>query len=451
VQPDPVPSTDRQPVVYLHIGAMKTGTTFLQGLLLANRDNLATAGYLFPGRRPHDQVRAVRDIMEMDLHDPAMRAGSEGRWAKLAEEMLGYDGRASIFSMEFLSFATTRKAARVIKSLPGADVHVILTVRDALGAIPAQWQTHCRNGGTASWPQFARSARRGARFHRLARGQGARTFQRTQGIPRMLAAWAPALSPGRLHVVTVPPPGSDPLLLWERFASVVGVDPAVCTESAGRTNPSLGQPSADLMRRINTQLGRQLPSDYQPTLKAKLATEILTTRSGLEAAARLDRRTWDFALAWNRRVRDAIASSGATLVGNVDDLPVRPEQSAIEYVDELSDPADEDILLSAATAREGLLQLLQRRTKQVTRVRALAGKAAGEKARKRARRNARRRRAGPPAPERWRREQDPVDAAVSELTSLVREAIKLRRRARKREQGSTRAPMTGDVAFGNDR
>ena len=38
------------PVVFLHIGAMKTGTTFLQNLMHENKANLAEAGYLLPGK-----------------------------------------------------------------------------------------------------------------------------------------------------------------------------------------------------------------------------------------------------------------------------------------------------------------------------------------------------------------------------------------------------------------
>ena len=38
-----------EPVVFLHIGAMKTGTTFLQQLMSANKEDLLKAGFLFPG------------------------------------------------------------------------------------------------------------------------------------------------------------------------------------------------------------------------------------------------------------------------------------------------------------------------------------------------------------------------------------------------------------------
>lgn len=405
----------RRPVIYLHIGAMKTGTTFLQGLMVANQDSLAAAGYLFPGSRWYEQARAVRDILRMNRHDLPMRALCDGMWDKIAAEMLGFHGRASILSMEFLSFANARQAARVTSSLDGAELHVILTVRDAVGAIPAQWQTHCRNGGTVSWPTFARSARRGARFGRLSRGQGARVFEKAQGVPRMLRAWGRAVPPERLHVVTVPASGSDPMLLWDRFARVVGVDPAVASVSNEKTNPSLGQPSAELMRRINAKLGRLPASEYQPTLKAQLATNVLTGRAGIETGPRLDGRTRAFALAWNHRTRRAIERSGSDIVGDLADLPVEPPENDPGAAEAPSDPEAEDLLAAAATARDGLLRLIRRRTKRLSEIgRAVDAPAPGADA------------AGDRTPaSRWDAAADPVGAAVTELTGLARVAIGL--------------------------
>ena len=397
--------TAGKPVIFLHIGAMKTGTTFLQQLMIANKDALAAAGYLFPGARWYEQDRAVRDILDMARRDPPMRALCIGMWEKLATEMLTHHGRASIFSMEFLSFAGARQAARVIESLERADVHVILTVRDAVGAIPAQWQTHCRNGGTVSWPRFARSTRWGPRLGRLAQSQGARVFQQTQGVPRMLGCWGRAVPPERLHVITVPPSGSDPMLLWQRFAGVVGLDPRVCSEGAGKSNPSLGQPSADLMRRINAKLGRLPASLYQPTLKAQLANNILTVRSGVESSAVLDHQTRDFALAWNQRVRARVQSSGAHVVGDLSDLPTKPQDGAA-CAESLVDPSDEEILAAAEAARAGLVRLVEKRSNRLQKLGARDDVALARGAD-------------------WLASSDPVDAAVTELTGLARAAIEL--------------------------
>ncbi|MGH3358211.1 MAG: hypothetical protein ACRDO7_05375, partial [Nocardioidaceae bacterium] len=143
------------PRIYLHIGAMKTGTKHLQNLMEVNADSLARAGYLFPVEHGwSDQVFATREILRM-TGDARVRRRAEGKWDRVATQMLDHDGPASIFSMEFLSFAHRPGVRRIARSLEAADVHVILTVRDAIGVIPAQWQTSARNGHTASWREFA--------------------------------------------------------------------------------------------------------------------------------------------------------------------------------------------------------------------------------------------------------------------------------------------------------
>lgn len=405
-----------QPVVFLHIGAMKTGTTFLQQLLSANREALAEAGYLFPGQRWGDQTRATRDILGLGA-DPRVKARTAGYWEKLSGQMLAHQGRASLFSMEFLSFATREKAARVVDSLDGATVHVVLTVRDAIGALPAQWQSNARNKGRTSWPAFVRAAMAAAeedhgwRRRRQEIDEGGRTFLRTQNIPLMLQAWTTAVPPERVHVVTVPPPDADRMLLWRRFAEVIGADPAVCSHPSPRSNSSLGHASADLMRRVNERLGKIPRSDYEPTLKHYLARQVLSRRAGQEARAGLDLPTLEFATSWNRRVRNAIERSGVELVGDLADLPVEvPEALRAKALPSLAEPDPEHVLAAAVDARLGLLELVEARN---TQLRKAGGSAVAVPDRSSG------------GPQAWAEAPVPLEAAVDEVTELTRTAIAL--------------------------
>ncbi len=417
-----------RPVIYLHVGAMKTGTTFVQHLMQVNRDNLLAAGFLVPGDR-NEQGYATRDILGTAHKTPEMLALCEGVWARLAGQMFAHKGTASIFSHEFLSFADSEQAQRVVGSLEGADVHVILTVRDTSGALPSQWQTSSRNGGTANWPRFARSVQKGVRGSGPPRGQGARTFLRAQDIPRMLEVWGATVPPERLHVVTVPRSRNDPLLLWKRFARVVGVDPEVCSIPAQRDNPSLGYPSAELMRRINVALGKLPPGQYEPTLKAELATRILALRAPLEYPPALDLRTRRFAISWNRRVRRAIRASGAHLVGPLGDLPRQLPADVVKTLPKrLTVPTDEELLAAAETARDGLLALIQRREHHLHRSEANGVPPSD----------------APTSAQRWHDEESPVKAAVAELVALVRTAIDLDQQLKK--TAAQPAPGLVDIA-----
>ncbi len=344
---------------------MKTGTTYLQQVMIQNKDALAAHGHLFPGEAWADQVRAAHDVVGHH-RERGVRQRAAGAWDAITAEMLGWDGAASVLSVEFLSFAGPRVAQRVAESLAGAEVHVVLTVRDTAEVLPGLWQTHCANGGTASWPGFARSARFGAGMGPLSQplGQGARLFRRALDVPRMLDVWAPVVPAEQLHVVTVPRPGAPRELLWERFAGVVGIDPAVATRPAAGHNPSLGYASADLMRRLNSELGRLPRHRYNPTLKHYLAEQVLAERRSLEARAELDAAAEEFATRWNRRVRAALEASTAQLVGDLEDLPVT---EPVTPAGSIVDPTREELLDAAEHAAEGLERLLRRRKRRLER------------------------------------------------------------------------------------
>ena len=86
--------------VFLHIGAPKTGTTYLQGVLDANRDVLARQGVLYAtGRSSRDRVWATEVLRGLDLsRHPRRRAA--GAWDRIVKQVKGWEGTA-VVSHEF--------------------------------------------------------------------------------------------------------------------------------------------------------------------------------------------------------------------------------------------------------------------------------------------------------------------------------------------------------------
>ncbi|HSE69794.1 MAG TPA: hypothetical protein VLA97_03475 [Nocardioidaceae bacterium] len=409
---------DARPVVVLHIGAMKTGTTFLQQLMVTNREHLADAGYLFPGETWADQVRAANDALGKSRRDPRIKAAAAGAWPVMAAQMLAHRGPASVISVEFLSFAGTRRARRIVEGLAGADVRIVLTVRDATALVPAQWQTDVHNGAAVSWPDYlrgvVRTGRGTGRLGRLSPDRAVRSFSRAQDVPRMLRVWADLVPPGRMHVVTVPPAGSPPRLLWERFAEAAGVPADLCPELPGRDNSSLGYASSDLLRRTNARLGRLRPSEYDPTFKHYLALDVLARRRDEEPRAALDRRARDFALGWNAHVRDAIARSGVRVTGDLADLPVAPGDSD-DPPEEVRPPEAAAVLDAATVAVDALERLVARRTRRLTEAGGRVDPVGT---------------APTTGVEQWRRAAEPLEAAATEVARLGLVAVDLQRRIR---------------------
>lgn len=428
---------NRRPVIFLHIGAMKTGTSYLQQLLMDNKSVLGDQGVLFPGAEGwSNQVLAVRDILDLRV-DSEVRVRANGAWERLCGEMFDWDGRASLVSMEFLSFAHAASARRVLQTLKGAEVHVILTVRDSSRVIPAQWQEGCQNRGTSSWATYTQSLLSGPDEQ----DPDWRTFRRALAVPRMLEAWGSDLPPDRMHVVLVPANRDDPTLLWRRYASVIGVDPQTCTPPSGERNASLGYASADLVRRVNVHLADEGHHGYTKTMKAYLSKQVLATRTG-EPKVTTNRALAEFALDWNRSMSDAIAASGAHIVGDPGDLDV-----ALTDVEQIEPPSQDALLAAATDAVTGLTKLNATRTQRLTAARR-ARKRDGERPDGEGGSDDGRGPGPAPAvdPGTWTSEGDPVGVAASDVARLAQHAIALRTALR-----ASDGKPTGDRTYAESR
>lgn len=346
---DALSGSPSRPRVFLHVGAMKTGTTYLQHLMDDNREQLAAHGILWPGETWDQQTFAAMDVMSSLAGRTPRNPAAAGMWDHIAGQMRDHTGPASVFSMEFLSYADVDQARGIVESFPDHDVHVVVTVRDARYSVPAQWQTSCRMAGVVPLRRVITALGRGPEADNP--GRAARLLQRTQWISRMLEVWAPLVGPERTHVVTVPPKGSDPTLLWTRFASVIGVDPEVCTPPTSYIHTSLGHESTELLRLVNVTLGSRGRARAVRPVKRELVRHLLQ-RDADESPIRFNRRGMRHAARWNRQVRAAIEASGAQVVGDLDDLWQGPVPDDVPK--DLDEPSAEDLMQVALSARDFL-------------------------------------------------------------------------------------------------
>jgi hypothetical protein len=166
-------------------------------------------------------------------------------------------------------------------------------------------------------------------------------------VPDILARWGASLPPERVHVVTVPPAGAPPGLLWERFATVFGVDPADYTSTTSRTNPSMGVPETALIRRINERVnnGVLANEDYRQFVRELLAHRTLSSRAGSpRLALPPDVRAW--AVELSETWIDELARRKYDVVGSLDDLRPGPADTDAPFVD--PDAPDEAAVADAA-------------------------------------------------------------------------------------------------------
>ncbi len=300
----------------LHIGAMKTGTTFLQTTLERNHELLAGAGIDFTGNRFAYQTRAVSAV----LKGPDEGGRRYKKWRKLVRAARQAEQDTSVVSMEFLSFADDRQIRNLLKPLNGMRVEVVMTVRDQFQVAPAQWQTHCRNNGTSDWGGYLRQIEP-SRTGRSRRNDAYRTFHRAQDVDETLRRWASYKRVKRVHVVTVPGRDAPQDELWNRFFDAVRVRPPVVDFGVAAPNTSLGYGSCDLLRRLNPHLDDVPGGMYRKGMR-QLAREVLAPRRDQESRPALDRRGAEYARSLNQQLRESITENGFVLHGDLDDLPV---------------------------------------------------------------------------------------------------------------------------------
>lgn len=235
--------------VFLHVGAPKSGTTFLQTVLWENREGLAERGILIPGKRRFD-LNLMAKAARTDPSDESAEGPAASVWRRVAKQTRRWPGTA-VISNEWLSLVSAQQAQQVIDALAPAETHVVFTARAFTAQVTAAWQETLKLGRAVTLPEFVGSLDR----------DGERWSWSTLDPAVVLARWGRTLSAERVHVVTVPPRGSDPLLLWRRFADLCGIDAAACDTSVGDRNESLTVESARLLELLGPLLRDAIDAD----------------------------------------------------------------------------------------------------------------------------------------------------------------------------------------------
>jgi len=339
--------------VVLHIGTMKSGTSFVQSALARNPGVLADAGARYLGGTFGRQTKAV-----LEINRSPKKTDRHVRWRALSEEAREYPGEIGVVSMEFLSFVGEHQLAPFLDPLEGLEVEVVLTVRDQFRAIPAQWQTFTRNFGTDDWETYQR--RIAASGWRGRGSQAAKTFHRAQDVVPILERWSAPESVRRVTVVTLPAPDAPRDELWRRFCAAARMPAEDADLGDLRDNVSLGYASCDFLRRLNIHLEDVPPRSYRKAMRP-LAREILAPLRDTEGRPELDRGGVDLARHRNQDIRDAVATHGYQLVGSLDDLPVPEETDAAEHV---APPPDEQVTRAAEAVRAYADGLVERRPRR---------------------------------------------------------------------------------------
>ncbi|WP_203337801.1 hypothetical protein [Nocardioides limicola] len=311
-------------VVHLHIGAPKTGTTYLQDRLTRNAESLAAHGIHFPTRRFADNdlfhFRAALDLLGQDWGGAPGHA--KGAWPSMVRRVQRCSGTV-ILSHEILAPAAPDRIVKAMNDLARSEIHVVYSARDLARQLPAAWQESVKQGRAWSFKRFLGAVQRQQAW-----------FQRAFDLPTVLNQWGANLPPEQVHVVTVPKAGDvRPDELWHRFCTVFGIDPAWAPLDSERTNRSLGVAETQLIRLLNRRMDRRTRREapYDELIREMLAhDELVPSRS---APVVVPPSMYDWIEEQTELWIDWITGSGVHVVGSVEDLRVtRPDPDA-EWTD----------------------------------------------------------------------------------------------------------------------
>ena len=304
--------------VYVHVGAPKTGTTYLQDRLALNAASLRRHGYRYPTGTHADMFLPALNLLDRPWG--GMRPQAEGEWDALVRRAWRARGTV-VISHEILAGAKPAEASRALRDLSFADVHVVYSARDVARQVAAEWQEQLKHQRKVSFRTFLEQIREATDQRRATRW-----FWRVQGLPGVLERWGNGLAPDHVHLVTVPRPGGPPEQLWQRFCTALGIDPAWAPREGARRNPSIGTAESTLLRRVNARLKEAgLPSEqYRALVRQLVVHETLAARPDMTPVT-LPPDAYDWAEEVAQGWVDWAKGAGVDVVGDLDELrPVRP-------------------------------------------------------------------------------------------------------------------------------
>lgn len=331
--------------VFMHVGVAKTGTTYLQRVLHAHRDQLRGAGLLYPGMRAGDQFIASIDLREQQQSKFA-HLKATGTWDRIAAEARAFDGDA-IISHETFARCSTPQIKRVMASV-GGQLHVVLTVRDLGRQVPAVWQETLKNNASTSYDEFLRDI-----FVNVDAG-GHKFFWKPQDVRKVVRRWGRHVGIENVTVVTVPPSGAPRDELWNRFGQAIQLPDVPIELPSSAANSSLGPAEAELLRYVNAALPETFPwARYSRVVKRQFAEQRLARRDVNRIVVP---PPWHDAV--QERSEDMIGylrRAGCRIIGDLADLtPVLPPAGDASGPDDLS--REELMTVAGEVLRDYILQ-----------------------------------------------------------------------------------------------
>jgi len=340
--------------VFLHVGAPKTGTTFVQRILWDHRDRWAESGVAYPLHDPDEAFRAAVDVRGLPWGD-ATRPEWEGTWDLLAARARSC-GSDVVISNELLCGADAETAKRVVASFGDADVHLVLTLRPLRAMLRSDWQEQVKHRHVEDWADYLHQV-----LDRPADTHLGRWFWSHHDAEAVLSRWAACVPPEQVHVVLTDPT-APARRLWEDLASLIGLPADVRPTSDRRsTNAALGRTATRLLAAVNERVADDFDDRrYADVVGAVLVGEALPAAIAADPVPLPEERLGQVD-AHRLRVQAYLGEAGFDVVGDLHVLSVSDSR--------VVEPAAEPGIDTAADVVVALLHHVAGQADELHRVR----------------------------------------------------------------------------------
>lgn len=318
--------------IFIHIGAPKCGTTYLQTIVWKNRRLLKSNSLLVPGQRRFDHNLAAQFARKAKPSDEV-----KNEWERVRTEITEWSGDA-LLSNEWFSMASADQATTFIEQFDPSQVHIIFTARDLTRLVPSGWQESLKLGQGKSLSEFVAD---------MDSKVNPRWNWNTVDPARVLSKWGAELPAANVHLITIPPNSANKDLLWQRFASVIGVDPDSYDLNHARPNESLSAESARFLQLIGPGLRSAISTEGASWripyrwIRNYVAHELLVPLRGSKIRLRDD----DYKVVKGQAQSsiNELRKPGYTVVGDLAELNPAPLDQDAVYPDDVSEKELRDI------------------------------------------------------------------------------------------------------------
>ncbi len=305
----------------LHIGIHKTGTTALQSTLRQERTQLAQHGVTYP-KTTDGPALAVRSLQGNELGWEPTKSLKELRaiWNRFASEVRPLTGRVLISTESFCT-ATDKDAAKIVRDLGSDRVHVVVGIRAFGPLLTSSWQQYLKTGRSMQFEGWLREV-----LADPPTTTSTPSFWRRNDIPRLLERWSHLVGSERMTVIITDP--VQRATIPDTFERLLDLPPGLLGQAtaSARSNRSLSAAEAELLRRVNQVARAQLSSvEYNRVVRQGGAVRLVESRVPEPEEPRLVLPSWTLEPIASISQRHVTAihdvrASGATVVGNVEDL-----------------------------------------------------------------------------------------------------------------------------------